>query len=64
MAYVSHESCFKCERTTQHINGDCVDCKGKEDRARIAAWNSQTIEEKLQDLRIRMERLERGPARY
>lgn len=64
MALVTHDWCGKCERTTQRVNGKCVECAAKEEQARIIVWNAQTTEEKLQDLRRRVERLEAKPPTY
>jgi hypothetical protein len=64
MAYISTEYCRKCETETNHINRKCFNCSAREERERIALWNAKTTDEKLQDLRIRMEKMERGEIRY
>ena len=63
MAYLNTEYCHRCERDTPHINGECGPCSERESREKIAAWNALTTEEKLIDLRKRVEHLEHGPAR-
>jgi predicted ATP-dependent serine protease len=62
MARVTSNHCRVCENKTTHINGKCSSCFERKERERIASWNSLTTEEKLQDLRKRVEKLERGPA--
>jgi hypothetical protein len=64
MAYVNHEYCRECEQVTHHINQQCTPCAERKRRAEIAAWNALTTEEKLQDLRRRVEILERPEPRY
>ena len=64
MAYVVEKYCDYCERTTVHMNHQCNVCHARLERERIAVWNSLTSEEKLQDLRKRIEALERGPITY
>lgn len=64
MAFIRDEYCHRCERETQHCNNKCTVCREREYRERTAAWNAQTTDEKLQDIRKRLEALERGPALY
>ena len=64
MALVQQEYCPKCEKETQHVNRVCVYCGDRERRKKIASWNALTVNEKLQDLRRRVEKLEAGPLRY
>ena len=64
MAYINTEYCPKCESETRHTNGKCNDCAAREYREQTAAWNALTTEEKMQDLRRRVERMERGPITY
>lgn len=47
-----------------HTNTKCNICNEREERERVAKWNVQTVDEKLQDLRKRVESLERDPIRY
>ena len=58
MAYIVNGYCLRCERDTQHTNSKCDICAERENRERIAVWNSLITDEKLQDLRRRIERLE------
>lgn len=64
MAFVQEKYCNRCEKTTIHTNTKCNICHKREERERIAIWNSQTVDEKLQELRQRVERLEAGPPMY
>jgi len=64
MAYIHQKYCHRCEKITTHNHLDCQLCKEKAHREKVAAWNAQTTEEKLQDLRKRVEKLERGPTKY
>ena len=58
MAYITFGYCKKCEAQTQYVNGYCCACLQREEREKIAAWNALTVEEKLQDLRRRVDKLE------
>ena len=64
MAFVRDEYCGKCEKVTTHTNSKCNNCEAREYREETAKWNAQTTDEKLQDLRRRVEKLEYGPAQY
>jgi predicted amidophosphoribosyltransferase len=64
MAMIRVEYCQKCQEETSHCNGRCGACWDREERQRIAAWRALTTDEKLDDLRERIEVLERGPARF
>ena len=61
MAFIRVEYCRVCETTTQHVNGGCSECKERIYKEKVAAWNALTVDERLQDLRRRMEKLEAGP---
>jgi len=56
--------CEICQEKTPHSNNKCGKCLDREERQRIAEWKALTIEEKFDDLRKRIEELERGPARF
>lgn len=56
--------CNVCMTETTHYNNKCSKCHDREERQRIAAWQALTTEEKLDDIRTRIEALERGLARY
>lgn len=64
MALVRNDYCNHCEKDTQHVNWHCSVCARREERERIALWNALPTDEKLQDLRKRLERIEAGPIRY
>lgn len=64
MAMMNNRWCNICQATTLHNNMECINCKKRKEDERIANWNSQPIDEKLNDLRERLEKLERGPIRY
>ena len=64
MAFVEIKHCDRCEKVTHHVNRKCTDCSEREYREKTAAWNALTTDEKLQDMRRRIEKLEQGPMRY
>lgn len=64
MAFVAEEYCRKCEKMTNHINLKCTYCEGIKERAKLADWNALPTEERLQDLRRRVEALEAPPPTY
>ena len=64
MAYINEAHCRTCKKTTTHQNGNCCICQFAKLQERIAKWNAQTTDDKLQDLRRRVETLEAGPPRY
>lgn len=64
MAFINDSYCCRCERVTSHINGGCSICNERNERERIGKWNALTIDEKLSDLRKRVESLEQGPMRF
>ena len=64
MAIIRHVYCTLCEDVKLHLNNECQVCAERKERERVAVWNALTVEEKMQDLRRRIEVLERGPARY
>lgn len=64
MALVQDHYCATCKETTQHINNECVVCMGEEKRLKELAWSKKTADEKIEDLRKRIEALEQKPAKY
>lgn len=64
MAFVRYQFCDKCAKETRHTNLHCNDCFSRENRNKIVTWEAQTIEEKLTDLRKRIEKLEQAPIKY
>lgn len=64
MAKIEHEWCEKCFSTTRHVNRKCSDCVEREYMTQVLAWNLLPVEKRLNDLRERIEKLEKGPDRY
>jgi hypothetical protein len=64
MAFIENKYCSKCERYETFCNGVCNRCREREYIQRAASWNVLTVDEKLQDLRKRIEKLEQGEPRY
>lgn len=64
MALIMNQYCNYCHAEVAHINGKCKNCSTREYRESIAAWQAKTVEEKLLDLHLRLQRLEAGPTRY
>jgi hypothetical protein len=64
MAYIENKYCYFCEKFSSHLDGVCPICRERGNRERIAAWNTLTVDEKLQDLRRRVEALERPEPTY
>jgi len=64
MAFIRYEYCSVCEKETEHINLNCSSCQERERRLFIGQWNALNVDEKIQDLRKRIEKLERGPMRF
>lgn len=64
MAFIRQEDCHVCETMTAHTNGRCNICRAKEENARVELWNSLPVNDRLTDIRKRIEKLERGPVRY
>lgn len=64
MAFCRIEHCDICGADTQHTNGRCDTCMETSEKERIWDWNAQPIEQKLDDIRKRIEKLERGPTRF
>ena len=64
MAFCRTEYCRRCDKEVMHTNGNCNECREEEWTEKIRAWESQSTNAKLTDLRERIEKLERGPGRY
>jgi hypothetical protein len=60
MAFIDAKYCSRCEIVTFHTNGECSPCKKRYNDERIAQWDSLTVDERLADLRERVEKLEHG----
>jgi hypothetical protein len=63
MAFVRIEHCWSCRKETRHINGKCEICLELTKKEKVAKWDAQSTNDKLNDLRIRIEALERDPRR-
>jgi DUF1680 family protein len=64
MAFVRTEYCRHCEAEKLHTNGKCNDCRDREHREAMAAWQAKTTDEKLLDIHKRLLRIEAGSPRY
>jgi ribosomal protein L33 len=64
MALITEEYCSKCEKVTHHSYLQCSECRARDYREKAAAWNAKTIDERLSDLRIRIEKLEQGLGKF
>jgi hypothetical protein len=64
MVMARYEYCRVCEKETMHHNAYCTICDAREYRNKIAAWDALPLEDKLNDLRRRVEALEQNPVRY
>ena len=64
MAFLTQEECLKCEQLTTHINSKCSVCADRIKRQQVEKWNALTTDEKLNDLRKRIEILERGEVKF
>lgn len=64
MALIQHRYCDRCESHQSIVNGYCAGCKQRKYIQDTAAWSALTQDEKLQDLRRRIEKLEQGPPTY
>ena len=64
MAYIEDRNCCHCNKVTMHTNGKCSDCSAKEKAERVRMWNAQDLDTKLNNIRERLEDLERGPMTF
>lgn len=64
MAFVEHRHCDPCGQPRPHTNGSCNACVEREHRLAEAAWSALTTDEKLLDLKRRLDVQERRPHRY
>ena len=57
--------CNYCEKKTERSSiGGCRICAERKYREKVAAWNALTANERLSDLRKRIEKLEAGLPRF
>ena len=65
MAYISTEYCYKCCKDTDFINGECRDCKLKENerahKEHFAKLDILTLEERVRELEKQMYNLSINP---
>lgn len=64
MAFIQARYCAKCNKQTRHIDGECEECLNHFSTKELEKWNGQSLEDKIKNLRERIERLERGEIRY
>jgi len=64
MVQILDKWCIRCGKDTLFANGKCVKCTEALKRAKIAAWNELTVDQRLNDLRDRVEKLEAGPPTF
>ena len=64
MAFIHEAFCGRCNKRTQHNHGTCLDCRKRAYDEIVEEWNKLSLEEKLNDLRVRIEKLESGPTRF
>jgi phage FluMu protein Com len=62
--FLEIKECPRCKDVTQHYDGKCNRCEKIDADEKERAWESQHIETKITNLRKRIEKLERGPARF
>lgn len=56
--YLNIQHCFVCHEGTEHINNKCSICDKKEYQNHIDTWNALSLDEKLNNIRERLEQLE------
>ena len=64
MACISQEWCHWCKKNQQFLNGKCRPCSERENREKWILWDSLSVDDKLNKLLERIEKLETGPPRY
>lgn len=64
MAFIRAQYCTKCNKQTRHIDGECEECLDIFATKYLEKWSRQSLEDKLENLRERIERLEKGEIRY
>ncbi len=66
MAYLSHEYCSKCNFVTPHCNHKCSICVDNEVKKEKNRWDELSIEEKVEEIKHRLDSLERShnPIKY
>ena len=64
MVMIKEMYCDRCEKKTLHNFMMCRECEQRACREKVAKWNALTVDERLKDIRKRLEKLEERPARY
>lgn len=62
--FLEHKECPVCQKDTAHHNGACSECAERRNREYLHKWNCMSYDDRLKDLRERVERLERGEPTY
>ena len=55
MAFLNIQNCFTCGKETKHVNGKCVECSNLEIRKENERWHNLTLEEKVEELKDRLD---------
>ena len=61
LAFITMDHCDRCGRTTPHNHFKCEVCAQEDDKIRVENWNRQRTFDKIDALKKRVEKLERGP---
>lgn len=65
MVYSAYLHCDECMTTTVHHNNKCVACSERKERMKDAAWEAQSVHEKLIDIHKRLKKIENyKPIKY
>lgn len=56
--------CYVCEGNHDFHNDQCTECASRARREYLNKWQSMSYDDRLDNLRKRVEELERGPAVY
>lgn len=62
--YLSTEICLECGKLTMHHNNKCVECYDKEQKVLFEKWHKMTMQDQINELKKRIEKLEQGPMRF
>lgn len=60
MVLLDHRYCLKCGIVTPHGNGKCGSCTIRQYDESLRVWRTLDVEARLEDLRQRVESLEKG----
>ncbi len=59
--HASNEFCLTHKKETEHVNGECSLCRKEKTQRELEKWKSLPLSEKLLDLHLRLQKIERGP---